>query len=141
MIILDTNIISELMRPKPDPAVLSWINDQNSLVLYITTISVAEISYGISVLDIGSRRDYLEESFQKAMQESFENRVLVFDSPSAQVYGSLMAERKKRGKPLSVLDGQIAAIARVHHASLATRNTADFQDSHLCLINPFSVKN
>lgn len=137
MILLDTNVISELMKLTPSPSVLDWLDQQESSQLYITTITIAEISYGLNVLPQGNRRSLLEDAFKKAMLEAFKHRVLSFDEVAAHFYGKIMAQRKELGRPLSVPDGQIIAIARVHEAVVVTRNTRDFDDCGLELINPF----
>lgn len=141
MIVLDTNIISELMKPNPNASVQSWIKSQSSHHLYVTSITIAEISYGIDILNKGVRRSFLENAFHHALQESFEQRILNFDQKSAFIYGKLMSNQKKQGKPMSMPDGQIAAITLTHNAKLATRNTVDFLIEDLYLINPFLIFN
>ncbi len=137
MIILDTNIISEIMRQLPNEKVLAWLDKQEATDLFITAITIAEISYGLHVLPEGNRRSALEGSFNKAINEAFNNRVLTFDKAAGYHYGEIMSYRKSLGRPLGVCDGQIAAIARIHGFSLTTRNIKDFSDCHLELINPF----
>lgn len=137
MILIDTNIISELMKLKPDVKVLHWLNQQETDQLFITTVSIAEIMYGLQSLPDGKRRYFLEIAFEKAIEEGFRDRILAFDEEAARVYGRIMAHRKKLGRPMSILDGQIAAIAFVFHCKLATRNIKDFQNCDLELINPF----
>lgn len=138
MIILDTNIISELMKSAPDEKVISWIDRQNAIDIYITSISMAEIYYGLGVLPSGKRRAALMQAFNEVVDQLFGPRVLVFDEDASSHYGAIMASRKKAGKPMSILDGQIAAIASAANAGLATRNTKDFAYSDLNLVNPFS---
>ena len=137
MILLDTNIISEMMKPIPNTRVIRWIDQQNVTQLFITTITIAEISYGINVLPRGNRRSILESAFNKAIKESFMHRILFFDDSAAHFYGKIMGERKKLGRPMSILDGQIAAIGRTHECAIATRNIHDFENCGLKLINPF----
>ena len=137
MIILDTNVISELMKTRPHEHVNTWLDQQDALTLFTTSITIAEIIYGLSVLPIGHRRDYLETAFNQVITDAFKHRVLIFDESAARIYGQLMGQRKTSGHTLSVLDGQIAAIAKSHQMSLATRNTRDFIDCELNLINPF----
>lgn len=137
MIILDTNVISELMKSEPNQQVIAWLDQQDPVTLFTTSITVAEIVYGLDVLPSGKRRDYLEAAFNQVLIDAFKHRVLIFDESAAHVYGKLMENRKTLGKPLSVLDGQIAAIARANQMRLATRNTRDFFDCELNLINPF----
>lgn len=137
MIVLDTNVISELMKESPSRNVLTWIDQQIIEQLFITTITIAEISYGINALPISNRRRSLDEAFNQAINHAFKHRLLSFDESAAHHYGTIMNERKKLGKPLSILDGQIAAIALAQNATLATRNIRDFIDCQLTLINPF----
>ena len=139
MILLDTNIISEIMKSGPAIQVLSWFDRQDVAQLFVTSITIAEISYGINSLPEGKRRSYLDNAFNKAIIESFKYRVLYFDGSAAHFYGTIMSNRKKSGRPMSILDGQIAAIARANAAVVATRNTRDFEDCELELVNPFEV--
>ncbi|MFC1592033.1 type II toxin-antitoxin system VapC family toxin [Thermodesulfobacteriota bacterium] len=137
MIIVDTNVISEMMKPSPAPHVSAWLDQQETADLFITTVTIAEISYGLNALPKGYRRSDLEEAFHNAVNEGFQHRILSFDEPAAYAYGNLMAQRKAAGRPLGVCDGQIAAIARLHSHAIATRNIRDFADCNLELINPF----
>lgn len=137
MILLDTNIISEMMKPIPDSNVLRWMDRQEVTQLFICTITIAEISYGLNVLPEGNRRSLLEKAFNKAILEAFTTRILTFDDSAAHYYGKIMGHRKILGQPLGVPDGQIAAIARSHGAVMATRNIKDFKNCELQLINPF----
>jgi len=139
MIILDTNIISELMKAIPDQHVTTWLDQQDPMTLFTSSITIAEILYGIGVLPEGKRRDYLENAFDHVLIDAFKYRILTFDASAAHMYGKLMGKRKKLGHPLSVLDGQIAAIANTNQMKLATRNTRDFCDCELELINPFEI--
>lgn len=138
MIVLDTNVISELMKPRPSGTVLAWMDNQDPVALYITTVTIAEISCGIQALLKGRRRAALERSFGQAVDEGFQHRVLPLDQEAAYQYGQIMAARKAAGKPLSVCDGQIAAITLSRGFVLATRNTRDFSNCGLELINPFA---
>lgn len=137
MIIVDTNVISEMMKSSPMASVISWLDRQEVTQLFITTVTIAEISYGINALSNGNRRRSLEDSFNKALNDAFKHRILSFDENSAHLYGKIMGNRKLLGRPLSILDGQIAAIALRHNFSIATRNTRDFADCEVALINPF----
>lgn len=137
MILLDTNIISEMMKAAPNPNVMNWIDEQEVTQLVISTISIAEISYGLNSLPNGNRRHSLEDAFDKSIKMAFKHRILFFDEASAHQYGKLMGHRKNLGKPLSILDGQIAAIAFTQGAAVATRNIKDFSDCGLDLIDPF----
>lgn len=138
MIFLDTNIISELMKSVPCEKVTAWIDQQVATQLFITTITIAEISYGLHVLSKGRRRSLLEAAFNNAIIETFKQRIISFDESAAHFYGELMGQRKELGRPMSIADGQIAAIARAKKATIATRNVRDFVDCGLNIINPFS---
>ena len=137
MIVLDTNIISEMMKPAPATKVMAWIDAQDITQLYISATTIAEITYGLVVLADGKRRRFLEELFEKAIHEGFKERILDFDESAAHLYGIIMGRRKESGHPMSILDGQIAAIACANDSILATRNIKDFQNCNLELINPF----
>lgn len=139
MIILDTNVLSEGMRAKPNPAVMNWLGSLSSLEFWITTITVAEIRFGLACLPDSRRRDDLGARFNALQRRSFPDRILSFDLRAAERYGLLMAQRRALGRPMSSPDGQIAAIASVHDAVLATRNTSDFEACGLSLFNPWNA--
>ncbi len=139
MILLDTNIVSEVMRALPAETVLEWLNEQESSTLYVSTITIGEIAYGLRVLPDGKRRSGLNEKFERFIAQGFMQRVLSYDEPSARLYGEVMGGRKDLGRPMSVPDGQIAAIARHNHMAVATRNVADFEHCGIDVINPFEV--
>lgn len=139
MIIIDTNIITEMMKLTPEKNVIQWLDAQSTVNLFITTISIAEISYGIHNLPEGKKRDALEDIFYQSIHTAFKQRILQFDEESAFSYGKLMWKRQKIGRPMSVPDGQIAAIAYVHHATLATRNISDFEYCEINITNPFDA--
>ena len=137
MILLDTNIVSAIMAPAPPPIVIDWLNRQETVTLYLSTITIAEIGYGLCVMRDGKRRRSLEDRFEKFVTDGFEQRILDFDERSARLYAEVMGRRKAMGRPLSVLDGQIASIARANDLAVATRNIRDFEECGLDLINPF----
>jgi hypothetical protein len=139
MILIDTTVISELMKPEPDPKVLEWISRQESAGVFITSITIAEIIYGINALPEGLGRDGLEKLFNKTILLAFEDRILSFDEPAAHLYGKIMGDCKRLGRPMGVPDGEIAAIAQLHDASLATRNVRDFKNCGVEIINPFTA--
>src|ERR1039457_6211738 len=128
MIILDTNVLSELMRPKPSPRVAAWVAKQPATELFTTSITEAEIFYGIELLTKGKRRDGLLAVAQAIFADDFAGRILDFDSPAARAYSRIAAHRRALGKPISHLDAQIAAIAQRQWAVLATHNVADFEN-------------
>lgn len=137
MILLDTNVVSEVMKASPAAAVLAWLNAHDSDRLYVSAITVGEIAYGLRVLPDGRRRSALAERFGRFIARGFDQRVLVYDEPAARVYGDVMGERRERGCPMAVPDGQIAAIARSNHLAVATRNAVDFEHCGVDVVNPF----
>lgn len=137
MILIDTNIISEMMKSSPSAKVIGWMSSQDAAQLYVASITIAEIAYGLYILPDGKRRHTLEDAFEKTIQNGFKGRVLAFDESVVHLYGNIMGRRKELGRPMDVPDGQIAAIARAYQCQLATRNIKDFQDCDLELINPF----
>ncbi|WP_437887625.1 type II toxin-antitoxin system VapC family toxin [Phytobacter sp. V91] len=137
MIILDTNIISEVMRNQPEPAVLAWLDAQNSGQLSITSITVAEILYGIARMPEGRRKNQLFTMAESMFEEEFSGRLLAFDEHAAVFYAKLVAQREASGRPVGMADAQIAAICCCYDATLATRNIKDFEASGIRLINPF----
>jgi hypothetical protein len=139
MILLDTNIVSAIMAPGPPPAVIDWLNRQETVALYVSTITLAEIGYGLWVLPEGKRRRSLEDRFEKFVAKGFDQRILGFDRRAARLYPEVMGRRRKLGRPLGILDGQIASIARANDLAIATRNISDFEECGLERINPFEV--
>lgn len=139
MILLDTNVISAVMAPAPPRPVLEWLNHQETVRLYLSAITLAEIGYGLRVLPDGRRRRDLENRFTKFVADGFEQRILSFDKRAAFLYGEIMGHRRELGRPLGILDGQIASIARAHRLAVATRKTRDFEDCGIELVNPFDA--
>ncbi len=137
MILLDTNILSELMRTDASQKVIEWLDQQAASALYISSITRAEIELGICLLPNGRKKDSLKAAAQD-MFNDFSSRCLSFDESSAVVYAQLVAKRRSLGRPVSVEDAQIASIAVTHHLTLATRNTNDFNFiDELAVINPW----
>jgi len=139
VILLDTNVVSAVMAPAPPPTVLQWLDDQETAGLFICTITVAEIGYGIRVLPRGRRQGLLRERFTAFIARGFEQRVLAFDIVAAHEYAEIMGHRRELGRPMSVPDGQIAAIARAHRGIVATRNVRDFEECGLEIVDPFAA--
>jgi toxin FitB len=137
VILLDTNVISEVMRPAPAAVVVGWLNLQDASRLALSTVSVAEIYYGLRCLSDGQRRRLLSERFDQLLRQGFAYRILDFDQSAALAYGELMASCRAIGRPMSVLDAQIAAIAKCQGFALATRNISDFEHTGLQLIDPW----
>jgi predicted nucleic acid-binding protein len=137
MWILDTNVVSELVAMKPSAAVVARVRALAENAVFTTAISEAEIFYGIERLPMGRRRDHLRAAMEATFSEDFAGRVLPFNSAAARIYGRLLAERRTVGRPMSQSDVQIAAIAIEHNATLVTRNTRDFANSDIALLNPW----
>lgn len=135
MIVVDTNVVSELMRPSPSAVVVGWVR-RNERELYTTSITLAEIGYGIERLADGRRRQLLRSTAEEAFLE-FEERVLAFDAEAALVYATIVSGRDRAGLPIDGFDAQIASICSVHRAVLATRNVKDFQDTGIDVIDPW----
>ena len=138
MIILDTNVLSETLRPMPSATVLEWMPSEPALVLFTTAITEAELLYGIALLPDGWRRRSLEEVLDRIFAEDLADRVLPFDSAAAHEFADLAASRRRAGRPIAEADARIAAIARSRGAALATRNVGDFVGCGLELINPWA---
>jgi predicted nucleic acid-binding protein len=139
MIVLDTNVLSEILRPVPESRVLDWIAAQSRSALFTTTVVEGEILYGIRLLPDGARRDALVQAVAAIFVEDFAGHVLPFDRDAAVAYAEIAASRRLAGRPISQFDAMIAAVARSRGASLATRNTKDFADSGIHLINPWTA--
>ena len=138
MIILDTNVLSALMRQTPEPAIVAWLDQQPRTSVWITAITVLEIQFGLQIMSTGKRRSALIHAFETAL-EKLADRVVPFDAASAQRSAELMASRQKGGRPGDLRDTMIAGIVLAQHATLATRNTTHFQDASIPLINPWTV--
>ena len=139
MIIIDTNVVSELMRAKPDPAVLAWFATRTADTLFLTAISEAELRTGAAILPAGQRRDRLVGAIDAMIDQDFAGRILPFDSSAARSYAEIAASRRTIGKPIMDADCQIAAIARACNAPIATRNVADFEGCGIDVINPWNA--
>ena len=136
MIIVDTNVASELMRPSPSPAVTAWVRARSAPELYTTSITVAEIGYGIERLPEGRRKDLLR-TITNDVFSKFAAQVLPFDAAAAIQYGAIVSHRDHAGRPIDGFDAQIASICRAREATLATRNVRDFADTGIDLIDPW----
>ncbi len=139
MIVLDTNVISEMVRPKPDEAVLAWLAAQPMSSLFITATTQAEVLYGLTPLPAGRRRDDLFAAIRPIFDEDLAGRVLPFDTHAALIYPAIVADHRRSGQPISQFDAQIAAIVRSRGARLATRNVRDFVGCGIELIDPWSI--
>lgn len=136
MIVLDTNVVSELMRAAPSPVVLAWLGDFPGGELYTTAVTVAEIRYGIARLPEGRRREALHQAANEVFA-AFPQQVLPFDLVAANAYADVVAHRDAVGSPIDGFDAQIAAICRAHTATLATRNTKDFVETGIAIVDPW----
>jgi len=139
VILLDTNIVSEVMKVAPSETVLDWLNREESSSLYVSAVTIGEIAYGLHILPDGKRRLRLNEKFEQFIALAFAQRILDYDEPAARIYGEIMGSRKELGRPMSAPDGQIAAIARSNHLTIATRNIPDFEECGVDLLSPFDV--
>lgn len=137
MIVLDSNVVSELLRSSPEKQVEAWLSVQDGAMVYFTTVGEAELRYGVAILPAGKRRDLISDAIEGMLEEDFRDRILPFDSNAARAYSVIAAERRAAGRPISQFDCQIAAIARAHGAAVATRNTADFEGCGIEVINPW----
>jgi predicted nucleic acid-binding protein len=138
-IILDTNVLSELMRFQPEPLVVGWFARQTAVTFYVTAITQSEILLGVALLPAGKRRDVLSEAAGKMFREDFSGNCLPFDESSAALYASVVANRRRSGFSITTEDAQIAAIALNRKLPLATRNTKDFLHiADLMLHNPWA---
>src|SRR5690242_428964 len=138
MIVLDTNVLSELLRPSPGPIVLAWLTEQPSASLFTTAVSQAELLYGIRLLPSGTRRRRIMEAALAIFAEDFHGRVLGFDGESATLYAEIGAMLRTAGHPISQSDCQMAAMTRARGASLATHNTKDFESCGIDIVDPWS---
>ena len=136
-ILLDTNVLSELLRAQPDSTVLAWVALQPANGLFVSAVTQAEMMLGARLLPAGKRRHQLEQALEAMFLEDFAGRILPFDSSSAADYAVVVAARRRAGTLISQFDGQIAAIALSHRLGLATRNVSDFEGCGLALTNPW----
>ena len=138
MIILDTNVLSEMMRAAPDAAFEQWMRAQNPVAQFTTAICEAEILYGLAVLPAGRRRMTLVKAAD-AVFARLASRILPFDSASAKIFAEIASSRRRSGRPISESDAQIAAIARLYGATIATHNVSDFASCGVAVVDPWSA--
>ncbi len=136
MIVLDTNVVSELAKPKPSPAVVTWVDTQDELA--IAAPALAELRFGVARLPDGKRRTALSEAIDHFVADDLGGLVLAFDTACANAYGLIVAARERAGRPIAVTDAQIAAICAVHNAVLATRNIRDFLNTGIEIVDPWA---
>ncbi len=135
MIVLDTNVVSELMRPNPSSRVMDWVAGQSVLRLFLSTVSEAELRYGVDILPPGKRRTQLLDQIEGMLSEDFAGRILPFDRAAAQAYAVIAATRRAAGRPINHADCQIAAVAGCRGASVATRDATGFEGSGIDVID------
>ena len=139
MIVLDTNVVSELMRAEPAGTVVEWVDRLPPVDVFLTAVTVAELLYGIERLPAGRRRRDLAERVDGMLSEDFEHRVLSFDETAAAHFADIVVRRERAGRPINAADAQMAAICRSHGATLATRNVDDFAETGITVTNPWSA--
>lgn len=138
MIILDTNVLSALMQQQPEPRVVAWLDRQPRTSIWITSVTVLEVRFGLQILPQGKPHTSLDQAFETLL-EKIGRRVVAFDTAAAEQAGELMAARHRRGRPVELRDTMIAGMVLAHHATLATRNTAHFADISLPVVNPWTT--
>jgi predicted nucleic acid-binding protein len=138
VILLDTNVLSSLMRRRSEPAVIAWLDAQPPESIWTTAVTVFEIRFGLEILSPGRKRKALEDAFARALEEDFQGRVLSFDHAAAEAAALIAARQKEVGRRIEIRDVQIAGIAVSRKATLATRNTRHYEDAGVALINPWS---
>jgi toxin FitB len=139
VIVLDTNVVSEVARRTPEQTVVRWLDAQHAADLYLTAVTVAEMSYGVARLPAGARRDGVVARVERVL-EALAPRVLDLDVAAAQAFGAVAAARDRAGRPIGTADGQIAAICLVHGATLATRNVRDFLGTGVLVVDPWTAQ-
>lgn len=138
MIVLDTNVVSELMKSSPDAAVVEWVDARDSSELVLTALTAAELRAGVALLPEGRRKADVGAKIEALLAETFAGFILGFDAESTGFYAQILAARARAGRPIAAFDAQIAAVCRQHDATLATRNTADFTGTDVNLIDPWT---
>lgn len=139
MIILDTNVVSALMRDQPDKAVREWLDRQPRSSVWITAVSVLEIRFGLALMVLGRRRSRLEQEFAAVLGQALDGRIAPFDTNAAEKTADVMAERRRSGRTVELRDAMIAGTAIARYASLATRNTRHFSDLPVAVVDPWTA--
>jgi predicted nucleic acid-binding protein len=138
MIVLDSNVVSELMCPRPNPGVIRWLDQQPSASIWTTSITIFEIRLGLQMMPFGKRQAVLAAFFERWLSEVAQTRIAIYDDNAARVSADLAAERHKRGRPGELRDTMIAGIVLANHATLATRNVKHFEDIAKSVVNPWA---
>ena len=139
MLVIDTNVASELMDPNPAPVVARWFGEHDAEHMYLTAVSEAELLYGVAIMPAGRRRSALESVMTRWLNQGFAERILPFDSAAARIYAEISASRRHAGRPIGAADCQIAAISRSRGAVLVTRNVRDFKGAGVELVDPWTA--
>ena len=139
MLVIDTNVASELMRPAPTPSVAAWIAERDAAEMYLTAIGEAQLRFGVAILPAGRRRNALEAAMRRWLDLGFAERILPFESAAARAYAEIAAGRRQAGRPIGEADCQIAAISRTRGAVLVTRNVRDFQGAGVEVVDPWAT--
>jgi predicted nucleic acid-binding protein len=135
--LIDTNVLSELVTPRPDPNVVKWIDEIDEDHLFISVVSLAEVRRGIELMAAGRRRARLEAWSNNDLPDRFDGRIILIDPAIAFAWGKLMAHRQVTGRTMATMDAFIAATASKHNLTVVTRNTSDFHDTGITLLNPW----
>jgi hypothetical protein len=138
VIILDTNVLSDVLSPAPSDVVMNWLGAQDQLAVFITAITQAELLYGIEILPAGKRRNLLSAAVKQIFSDEFPGRILPFDEVAADVYAGIVARRAKLGRPISQFDAMIAAVAASRGSAVATRHVRDFEHCGIEVLNPWA---
>jgi predicted nucleic acid-binding protein len=138
MIILDTNVLSAMVQPRPDERVVAWLDNQARSSMWITSVTIFEIQFGLQILPVGKKRSLLTRAFESVLTDDIGGRVAPFDTTAAEHSAELMASRHKKGRPVELRDTMIAGIALACHATLATRNVSHFEDLSVPVVNPWT---
>ena len=138
-LLLDTNVVSELTKPMPEPRVLAWMAAQFQKGLFLSSVTQAELRFGVELLPASRRREALAQAVDKLLSDGFKGRILPFDSDSAAAFAVIAASRQRAGRPIDHPDAQIAAIARARGFAVATRNVRDFMGCDVAVINPWEA--
>ena len=139
MIVLDTNVVSELMNPVCNPVVEEWLDAQAAETLYLTSTSLSELLLGIELMPAGKRQERLRVILDDIVERLLDRRILSFDELAAECYSKLIARARRRGRAISILDGQIAAVAESHGFTVATRDTSPFEAAGVAFVNPWEI--
>jgi len=138
VIILDTNVLSALMRDEPDPAVVTWLDAQPTKSIWTTAITIFEVRTGLELLDASRRRQRLDSAFEQLLATDLDGRVLAFDTAAADAAGTLVGKRQRAGRSIEIRDAQIAGTSLARKATLATRNVRHFKDLGVRLVDPWA---